>query len=154
MLEVIEPDVEHWEDLLKLWLSLRSTPNNLFKIDGGVEDLKTYFKLHLTSPFFKIWMVRQDKFFVGFVIASLGKDFRVREGMLKEVGNLFIRAVYVLPSSSGEVTMALQEHAEAFARKSGCEKLFGNCRLNFPTKAAEKKYGWKPVNIIMEKELN
>lgn len=149
-------ELEDWEDVKFLWETLK-TGRHCHKLDGADDDkdLRVYFKISLTNPSIQFIIARDSdsQKAVGFGLMSVGTNFAVRDGNPCDVRTLFVRAVYVLPFVVREATMELSKWAEEFAKSTGCVKMFGNCRLNFPTKAAEKLYGWKPSQIIMEKEI-
>lgn len=151
---VKQAELEDWNGVLNLWRDLKDSPHSL-KIEGDEGTLKAFFIGSLTSPHVHCWISIEREIITGFVITQTQfNPVPDRKGSVTMLASYFIRAVYVDNRvASLETTRLLDYEMCNHARANGCISVLGNCRLNFPAKAALKNYGYEPVHLVMRKEL-
>jgi hypothetical protein len=156
---VKKADIEDYPAVFEIWRLLRDSKDHAFKIEGGDAEFKILFKANLSSPLVQVWAVYAPgavsggqclAFAITQVVVTPVPD---SNGIVHNSAQLFIRAVYARHGSHVEAIKALQEEFLKFCKANGCHSIFGNCRLDFNVKAAERAYGWKPKYIVMAKEV-
>lgn len=148
-------DIEDWAEILYLWRQLQNDPHQMGKIDGDESTLKGFLKGSFSSQYLKFWVVVDG----GHVMAMAIAQISVTPQPLPDTGQvlmtpaLFIRAVYADRGGNPEAVKLLSKTGEEFARGAGCGSIFGNCRMDFPHKAAMRVYGYESTHVVMRKDL-
>ena len=151
---VKQPDVEDYGDFKKIWDKLKENPHQSFKISGNLNDVKLYFKLHLTTNEYQIFLIYHSNEVCGFIVLQIKTDMNSHgTGVLNVCRDVFIRAVYVDALAPREASLALNEVTDTYAKIMNSKRIYGYCRPDFRENAANKKFGYKCKVIIMEKEL-
>lgn len=153
-IKVRQAELEDWGGVLSLWRNLKDSPQAL-KIEGDEATVKAFFIGSLSSPHVNCWISLENGVYTGFVITQTQLNpIPDRKGAVNMIPSCFIRAVYVDNRvAAPETTQVLDHHMCEFVRSQGCVYVLGNCRLDFPAKAALKQYGYEPVHLVMRKEL-
>lgn len=151
---VRQAELEDWGQLLGLWHALKDSPQ-AFKIEGDENTLKAFFIGSLTSPHVSVWVSEQAGFLTGFVVTQVNLNpIPDHKGMVNMIPSCFIRAVYVDNRVAAPETVAILDAELCKHEKSrGCVTIYGNCRKNFPARAALKLYGYEEQYLVMRKEL-
>lgn len=156
-LEIRQPDIEHWEGIKNLWEELKDSPSPIIKFDGNTDSkvLKDYLKISFNADWLHFYYAHNRETLepYGFGIVQTVVAHTPDNSQIEIQKKLFIRGVYVSPRAPRNTAKLLDDCACLHAKMHNITKIFGNCRLNFPTKAALEKYGYSPSYIIMEKEI-
>lgn len=154
MITVRQAELEDWNGIKHLWRELKDSPHS-FKIEGDENTLKSFFIGSLTSPYVSVWISIQNDMVTGFVVTQTNLNpIPDRKGMVNMIPSCFIRAVYVDSRVAAPETVALLDDALCKHEKAnGSVTIYGNCRRNFPARAALKMYGYEEQYLVMRKEL-
>lgn len=153
-IEVRQADIEDWNGVKHLWRNLKESPHAM-RIEGDESVLKSFFIGSLTSPYVGCWVSLENDIYTGFVITQIQQNpVPDRKGMITLVPACFIRAVYVDNRiASPETVGILDSELCKFSKTQGCVCVLGNCRTDFPARAALKQYGYGPTYLVMRKDL-
>lgn len=149
-------ELEDWPAIQKVWEEFSQSKQARGKVDGSLPSLKNLFLLSLTNPMVKVFAL----FDVGSEICgSVAICQEVQQMTPSEDGlrmvlenNTFIRALFGLNGIPREEMKKLDEVMVSWGKSRAHKVISGNCRLNFPTRAA-KFYGYEPMHLIMGKRI-
>ena len=144
--------LDDWPQAKLLWLEFE-TGDHGWKIEGNLETFSSWFKVSMVNPGVRVFGLFYEEAMAGFAICTEVSSYRFNEfGQEVSCLETFIRGLYIRLGTPRVVSSKLNDLMDLWGRERNHSRRFGNCRMNFPTRAAAR-YGYVPKCIVMEKEL-
>lgn len=154
-MQVFKADLEHWAEIEALSERFLNGPlKKRFDIDK--EGLKGYFKLSQVDPRYIILCIREDESgpILGFALVYEILISNIYRGLDPQS---FFHVGYMDPKAPLEAGALMNQAIDEWGRSRNHSHVTANVRVGkkdpFKLRAAEKRYGYKPLYITIGKPL-
>lgn len=152
-MQVFKADLEHWPEIERLYEEFLKSPFTA-RFDLNKEGLRRYFKLSLVDQRYAVLCVREDQDLVGLSILYEILAPCVFKGLVPQT---FVHVCYINPKASREAGDLMNQGVELWGRSMKHSHVIANVRVTaknpFKLRAIDKRYGFKPLYIVIGKEL-
>lgn len=130
---------EELDQILPLIIEFHA--NNLFYSYYSLSSFIAFITNNCISPFFSIWIAKENDAIVGYAIATIDIKYQVKECIIYDAYS---------KSTDTDIVKLCFEEIEDWAKDSGCKYI--SCYSD-RAEALEKKYGFEKVSTFMIKKL-
>jgi N-acetylglutamate synthase-like GNAT family acetyltransferase len=108
--------------------------------NSEIKDLLYFLQEYIETPVLRMWIAYDDDKIIGYCVAMVS--------MAPGMKGLILLRMY---AKQREIREGFEEVLREWAKETGCKKAYMIAHKNI--KAFQRRYGFKPVSVIMERRI-